>query len=339
MTDFKSITIGILGIDHAHIHGMLGHMLAQGCTAKYWWTQGSPNTQAAFEAAFPQLQKVSDKRQIIEDPDIDIVLISAIPADRAGLAIEAMQAGKDVMVDKPGCTTFEQLENLRATVEKTGRIWSVNFSERFEVRSVAKAEQLVAEGAIGKVIQTLGTGPHRQGLAGRPEWFFRREAYGGILVDIGSHQIDQFLHFTGSEEVTIAHALVENSTLQAYPEIQDFGEIVLKGDRGHGYIRVDWFTPDALPVWGDGRLTILGDEGYIELRKYIDIGNGNLENQLVLANHKTVQYIDCRQQELPYFPRLCADIVERTQTAVTQQHSFKVMELALEAQKKAESTA
>lgn len=336
MTDFKQLTIGVLGIDHAHIHGMLSNMLTQGCQAKYWWTDGQPNTQTAFENAFPQLQKVAEKNQILDDPDIDMVLISAVPVDRAGLAIEAMRAGKDVMVDKPGCTTQEQLESLRAAVAETGRIWTVNFSERFEVPSAAKAEQLVEEGAIGKVIQTLGTGPHRQGLASRPEWFFRREAFGGIITDIGSHQIDQFLYFTGSDKVKIAHALVENTTLPHHPEVQDFGEIVLHGDKGHGYIRVDWFTPEALPVWGDGRLTILGEEGYIELRKYIDVGHGGLANQLIYANHKTVEHIDCRDTPLPYFPRLCEDILNRTETAVSQEHTFKVMALALEAQKMAE---
>lgn len=336
MNDFSTITLGVLGIDHAHIHGMLSHMLAQGCHIKGWWTDGSPNTQPAFEQAFPDIPFIADKERILEDTDIDMVLISAIPSQRAALAVEAMQAGKDVMVDKPGCTTLEQLEWIKKTVQQTGRIWSVNFSERFEVPAVAKAEQLVAQGAIGNVKQTLGTGPHRQGLSGRPDWYFDRQAYGGILTDIGSHQIDQFLHFTQSEQVEIMHAHVENTTLSQHPGIQDFGEVILHGDRGHGYIRVDWFTPDALPVWGDGRLTILGDEGYIECRKYIDIGNGNLANQLIYANHRTIEHIDCQDTALPYFPRLCADILMRTQTAVSQAHTFKVMELAIAAQALAE---
>lgn len=336
ITTDRPIKLGIIGIDHGHIFGMLSNMLAQGCVATHWWSDGHAVTTDEFIIRFPQLSRVEDRRYILDDTDVDMVLISAIPQDRAALAIEAMEAGKDVMTDKPGCTSFEQLDALKRCIERTGRIWTVNFSERFQVPSAAKAEELVASGIIGTVKQTLGTGPHRQGLAGRPEWFFRREAYGGILTDIGSHQIDQFLHFTGSEQVNIVHAHVENTTLDEHPGIQDFGEIVLHGDRGHGYIRVDWFTPDALPVWGDGRLTILGDKGYIELRKYIDVGNHNLSDQLVLATNDKVELIDCRSQPLPYFPRLCHDIVMRTQTAVSQAHTLKVMELALSAQQQAE---
>ena len=61
----------------------------------------------------------------------DLALISAIPSDRAQLTIHAMQQGMDVMSDKPGCTTLAQLEQIKACVAQTGRIWSVNFSERF----------------------------------------------------------------------------------------------------------------------------------------------------------------------------------------------------------------
>ena len=336
-TTKDSVTLGVLGIDHDHIRGMLGNMLAQGCSCSGWWTQGNPSTQEKFAADFAALPRLDSKQAMLDDPDVDMVLIAAVPGDRADLALAAMQAGKDVMVDKPGCTSLAQLAALRDCVAATGRIWSINFSERFEVPAVAKAEELVAAGAIGTVKQTLGTGPHRQGLHKRPDWFFQRERYGGILTDIGSHQIDQYLHFSGSREAEVVHALAENTTRPDVPEFQDFGEIVLNGDGGHGYIRVDWFTPDALPVWGDGRLTILGDKGYIELRKYIDIARQETGNHLYLANDKKVQYIDCADVALPYFPRLVSDVLHRTATAMRQEHCFKVMELALTAQLLAEN--
>jgi predicted dehydrogenase len=312
-------------------------MLKEGCTCEHWWSDIPTSNDDAFIKQFTQLERASDKARIIEDPDIDMILISAIPADRAALAIAAMEAGKDVMVDKPGCTSLEQLESIRECVKRTGRIWTVNFSERFEVPAVVKAEELVAQGAIGRVIQTMGTGPHQQGLHKRPDWFFERDRFGGILCDIGSHQIDQFLFFTGSTDVTISHALVENTTQPNYPGFQDFGEVVLNGDKGHGYIRVDWFTPDALPVWGDGRLFLLGEKGYIELRKYIDVARENTGNHLYLANGSKVEHIDCNAVELTYSPRLINDIKNRTETAVTQEHTFRTMELALRAQHQAET--
>jgi predicted dehydrogenase len=332
----NGVKLGVIGIDHGHIFGMLGNMLAEGCRCTHWWTDGEPLTAPSFRQRFPTLERAADRRRILDDPEVAMVLISAVPADRARLAIEAMEAGKDVMVDKPGCTTLADLAALEACVARTGRIWTVDFSERFEVRAVAKAEELVAAGAIGRVRQTLGTGPHRVG-GPRPEWYWRREAYGGILCDIGSHQIDQFLHFTGSTRAEVSFARVENRTRPEATGFQDYGEMVLTGDGGNGYVRVDWFTPDALPVWGDGRLIILGETGTIELRKYIDIARDDAGNQLYLANGATVERIDCNDVALPYFPRLVADIRDRTETAVGQAHTFLATRLALQAQAMAEA--
>ena len=332
-----SLKLGILGIDHGHVFGMLSNMQAEGCHAETYWTDGPAVTETKFNEVHPGLQKVEDRRVILEDPSIDMILISAVPEDRARLAIEAMRAGKDVMVDKPGCTTLEQLDELRATQKETGRIWSVNFSERFQVPAVTRAEELVFGGAIGRVVQTVGLGPHKQNLKTRPPWFFERQRYGGILCDIGSHQIDQFLHFTGSERAEIAHAHVENTTRPEHPGFQDFGEIVLRSPQGHGYIRVDWFTPDGLPTWGDGRLFIQGTEGHIELRKYTDIGHPHVTNTLYLVNGEENVRMDCNDAGLPYFKRLIADVQDRTETAMKQAHAFTVTELAIRAQMLAEA--
>jgi predicted dehydrogenase len=240
------------------------------------------------------------------------------------------------MVDKPGCTTLDQLEDLKRTVKETGKIWSVNFSERFHVAAVAKAEQLVAEGKIGKVKQTMGTGPHRQGNYERPNWFYERESYGGIITDIGSHQIHQFLVFTNSNEAKITHSMVENTTKKEFPGFQDFGEINLTGNGGHGYIRLDWFTPDALPTWGDGRLFILGDKGFIEIRKYTDLAKSDSGNHLYYANNEEVKHLDCRDVKLPYFRNLINDVLNRTETACSQELTYLTMELAIKAQEIAE---
>ena len=333
-----TLKLGVLGIDHGHIFGMLNNMIKEGATCEYWWSEGPAVTETKFREVFPQLERV-EKAAILDDPSIDMVLISAVPADRADLAIEAMEAGKDVMVDKPGCTTLDQLQRLRETQARTGRIWTVNFSERFEVPAVAKAEKLVNEGAIGRVIQTVNLAPHKQNLRTRPDWYFKRERYGGILTDIGSHQVDQFLYFTGSTDVEIAAAHVENTTMPEHPGFQDYGEITLRGDKGHGHVRVDWFTPDGLPTWGDGRLFLLGTEGTIELRKYTDIGQPHVTNTLYLVNGTENARIDCRDEPLPYFPRLIDDVQNRTETAVPQAHTFRVMEIAIRAQLRAEGTA
>ena len=333
-----TLRFAAIGLDHRHIFGMAGNMIDAGAEFAGWWTDGNPATLDGFDKRFPGVPRADDYRRLLDDPTIDLILISAIPHDRAALAIAAMEAGKDVMVDKPGCTTLDQLAAIRAVQAHTGRIWSVDFSERFEVPSVTMAADLVAGGAIGRVVQTVGLGPHRINRASRPGWFFDRDAYGGILTDIASHQIDQFLFFTGSTDAQITLASIGNYANPDDPGVQDFGEIALRSPQGHGYIRVDWYTPDALPTWGDGRLTILGTEGYIELRKYVDVGRQGTDH-LVLVNGTRCERIDASGAGLPYFARLAADIAERTETAMPQAHAFKVMELGLTAQAMAEGVA
>ncbi|MCB2053108.1 MAG: Gfo/Idh/MocA family oxidoreductase [Geminicoccaceae bacterium] len=332
------IRFAAVGLDHRHIYEQVGRLLALGCECAGYWTEGEPQPLAGFVERFPDLRRFDDKRRLLEDETIRLVVTAAVPGDRAAIAIEAMRHGKDVMTDKPGCTTLAALEVIKRTVRETGRIWSINFSERFEVPAVAKAAELVAQGRIGRVVQMAGFGPHRLNAHLRPAWFFEPARYGGILTDIASHQIDQFLFFTGSTDAEVTLASVANYANPDDPGLQDFGEIALRSPHGHGYIRVDWYTPDALPTWGDGRLTILGTEGYIELRKYVDVGSAGTDH-LVLVNGTRCEKIDASGAGLPYFARLIADIRNRTETAMTQAHVFKVCELALTAQAMAEARA
>ncbi len=331
----KKLQIAVMGAEHRHIFGLLKGMLDIGCECKAWWTEGENNISQDFFKKFPNIPRVLDKTILFNDPGISLILIADIPVKRASLAIECMKAGKDVMIDKPGCTTLEQLEAIKQTIDETKKIFSIDFSERFEVSSVQVASNLIQKGEIGKVVQTIGFGPHRLNIDTRPEWFFNNDQYGGILCDIASHQIDQFLYFTESESVEIISSSIGNFKNQKYPEFQDFGEILIHGDKGQGYIRVDWYTPDALPNWGDGRLTILGTEGYIELRKYVDVAGRKGTDHLYLVNKQRCEYIDASKEPLTYFKNLLNDVLNRTETAMKQSHCLKVMKLAIEAQNSA----
>lgn len=325
------IRFAALGMDHRHIYGMTQGMLDAGARLAGWWTEGTPQPLAGWRERFPDAPEMT-LEAILEDTGIQLILIACRPDLRTGLAIKAMSAGKDVMVDKPGAISQKQVSRLRTAVEETGRIWSVNFSERFEVPSTTIATRLVREGAIGRVVQTVGLGPHRLNAPTRPDWFFDASVYGGILVDIASHQIEQFLHFTGSEDAEISMASVGNYANPDHPGFEDFGEIALRSDHAHGYIRTDWYTADALPNWGDGRLFITGTEGSIELRKYVDVAGRPGTDHLFLVNGSRCEYIDCSNADLPYFRDLMTDIRDRTQTACPQARTFRVCELSIEAQ-------
>ena len=330
------IRFAVIGITHGHIYGQVRSLLEAGATFVSWCAYDHDATLTqSFAQAFPQARQVRDEAAILDDASIQLVVTSTIPADRAPLGVRVMQHGKDFMTDKPGFTTLAQLAEVRRVQAATQRIYSVCYSERLENRAATHAGELVRAGAIGRVIQTIGLGPHRLNLPSRLPYFFERESYGGILCDIGSHQFDQFLFFTGSTHAEVVASQVGNLNHPQHPGLEDFGDAMLRGDGGTGYVRVDWFTPAGLSVWGDGRLTILGTEGYIELRKYVDIAGRSGGDHLFLADQQGVRYVDCSQVELPYGRQLVQDVLNRTETAMPQTHCFLASELALTAQAQA----
>jgi predicted dehydrogenase len=323
-----------IGLNHGHIYSMCEAVVRGGGELVSFFAK-EPDLAAAFGKRFPQAKLARSERGILEDPSIPLVASAGIPNERAPLGLEVMRHGKDYLVDKPGITTLAQLAEVKRVQAETRRIYSIAYSERLENRATVRAGDLVKAGAIGKVIQTIGLGPHRENPKSRPPWFYERERYGGILCDIASHQFDQFLFFTGSTRAEILAAQAGNVHHPDKPGLEDFGDVMLQGDRGAGYIRVDWFTPDGLATWGDGRLTILGTDGYIEIRKNIDIAGRPGGSHLFLVDQKETRYVDSQDQELPYGRQLVDDVLNRTETAMSQEHCFLAMELALRAQAQA----
>jgi len=268
-----------------------------------------------------------------------MVAAAAVPSGRGPLGCRVMEAGKDYFTDKCPFTTLEQLEKAKATAARTRRKYMVYYSERLHVECAVHAGTLIREGAIGRVIQVLGLGPHRLSAASRPGWFFEKKKYGGILCDIGSHQIEQFLYFSGAKDARVTHALAANYDHPEYPELEDYGEATLTADNGAvNFFRVDWFTPDGLRTWGDGRAVILGTKGYIELRKYIDVTREAGGNHLFLVNGDGEQKLELTGKVgYPFFGELILDCLNRTELAMTQEHAFKAAELCLKAQALAET--
>jgi predicted dehydrogenase len=328
------LRFGVVGANHGHIYGMVDAAVRGGGELASFHIR-EPQLAAEFARRYPQAKAVADERAVIEDATITLVLSSIIPDERAPLGIRVMQHGKDYMVDKPGITTRAQLAEVKRVQAATERIYSIVYSERFENGATVRAGELVRGGAIGKVIQTVGLGPHRIHPPDRPGWFWDPKRYGGIICDIGSHQFDQFLFFTGSTSGEIVASQVRNVRHPEQPGFQDFGDVMVRGNGGTGYIRVDWFTPDGLPTWGDTRLTILGTDGYVEIRKNVDLAGRPGANHLFVTDRDGVRYIDCRGVELPYGRQLVDDVLNRTDTAMTQAHCFLATELALLAQEKA----
>lgn len=334
MQPTRTIRFAVIGLNHSHI-------VAQTETVRRGGGQlvsvfaAEPELLQDFTRRFPEARVARDRQEILEDRSIQLVVSAAIPVERAPLGIEVMRHGKDFMSDKPGVTTLAQLADVRRVQAETTRIYSIMFNERFENPATVQASALVQAGAIGTPLQTVGLGPHRLRLPTRPLWFFERDKYGGILCDIASHQFDQFLHFTRSTTAEIVAAQVGNLHHPQYPGLEDFGDVMIRGNKGTGYIRVDWFTPDGLPTWGDGRLTILGSDGYLEIRKTVDLEGRPGGNHLFLVDGTSTRHIDCSSVDLPYGRALVADVLDRTETAMPQAHCFLATELALKAQQTA----
>jgi len=335
------IKFAVCGMSHDHIHGMIGAVQRGGGELVAAWG-GEEDKLAAFRKRYPDVKIVATQDEILDDPSVQLVLTSQVASERAGIAVRAMKRGKDVLSDKPGLTTLEQLAEVRKTIAETKRIYAIMYSELLEVKAAVYAGELVRQGAIGKVIQTINIAPHQiaQGSAGgdaggaspRPDWFWNPDQYGGILCDIGSHQVDQFLFYTRCTEAQVVESQVANVRHPHHPRFQDFGDMVLRGNRGFGYVRLDWFTPDGLGTWGDGRLFILGTEGYMEVRKYTNVGVSHQGNNLYVVDGKQARYIDCSAMPLPFGPQFVADIVNRTHTAQNQDEALLAAELVLKAQ-------
>lgn len=327
--------VGVIGLDHGHIYGMCNGLTEAGADIALVYDPDAEKV-AKFLAAFPQAKAASSKEEVLNAP-VKLVASAAVAADRCGIGVEAMQHGKDYFADKPPITTRAQLAQARETVRETGQKFYAYFSERLHVEASVYAEQLLQEGAIGRVVEVMGWGPHRMTPEIRPDWFFDCDRFGGILTDIGCHQIEQIVHFAGAKDAKIVQSRMGNYTHKKHPKLQDFGDAMLLCDNGvTGFFRVDWFTPDGLGAWGDGRTLIVGTDGYIEIRKYIDIANSSEGDHVYWVDHQGEHHFCASGQcGFPFFGKLIRDCLDRTETSMEQSYVFRIMELAIEAQEMA----
>ena len=327
-------------MDHGHLEGMCNGLTEAGATLK-WFFEPDAKKVAAFQKRFPAVKVARALDEILADPEVKLVAAAAVTSERGPLGCRVMEAGKDYFTDKAPFTTLQQLADAKAVVERTKKKYFVYYGERLHNESAMFATDLVQQGAIGRVIQVVNLAPHRLSKATRPAWFWVREKFGGILCDIGSHQIEQFLTYGGVTDATVASAAIANFANQDHPEFEDFGECSLIGNNGcSDYVRVDWFTQDGMSTWGDGRTFILGTAGTIELRKYADLAREKTPNHVYMVDAKGERHIPVDGQVgFRFFGEFILDCMNRTEKAMTQAHAFKAAELSLKAQAAAKRIA
>ncbi len=325
-----------VGLNHGHIYGMTNGLLESGGEL-VWVYDTDPAKVEKYQQMYPEVKVASSEQQVLEDESIHMIASAKITSERGPFGLVVQDHGKHYFVDKTPFTTFEQLEKARAKVKETGLIWAVYYSERLHVEGAIYAGQLIQDGVIGDVLQVINIAPHRLNAPSRPEWFFQKEKYGGILCDLGSHQIEQFLYYANAKSAKIVHSQVANYNNPQYPELEDFGDCILIAESGASmYFRVDWFTPDGMGAWGDGRTFIMGSKASIEIRKYLDIARDAHGDHVYLVDGEKEHHIPCNGKVgFPYFGQLIRDCLDGTQNAMPQEHTFLAAQLCLEAQEKA----
>jgi predicted dehydrogenase len=319
--------------DHSHIDGMAKSLIDAGATLKSIYEPDAKKV-AAWTKRYPNVKVAKSLQEVLDDPEVKLVAAAAVTSERGPLGCKVMESGKDYFTDKAPFTTLAQLDQARAVVKKTGKKYMVSYSERLSNESAMYATDLIQGGAIGRVLQVINLAPHRLSAPTRPDWFWVREKFGGILCDIGSHQFEQFVAYSGIKSGTVLNSTVANYAHPEYPEFEDFGDANLLGDNGATqYARLDWFTPDAVTAFGDGRTFILGTKGFIELRKYLDLTRERGGSHLYLADDKAMSYVNCAGKVgFKYYGQLILDCLNRTENAMTQHHAFLAAELSLKAQ-------
>jgi predicted dehydrogenase len=292
-----------------------------------------PQKLLAFTQVYPGVRSARSEQELLDDPTLRLIASAAIPCERGPLGERVMDHGKDFFSDKPPFTSLEQLAAAKLKVRETGRKHAVYYAEQLHVEAAVHAGRLIEQGAIGRVLSIVGFGPHRLNAAARPDWFWDKRRNGGILCDIGSHQIEQFLAWSGARSARLVHSKVANYRAE-HPDFEDYGDASFVADNGAThFMRLDWYTPSGLGAWGDGRSFITGTEGTLELRKYLDVARDPEGDQLYLVDQYSEQRIPVRGKVgFPFFGQLILDCLNRTELAMSQEHAFLAIELALTAQ-------
>lgn len=186
----------------------------------------------------------------------------------------------------------------------------------------------------------MGSGPHLLSAKHRPAWFWDESATGGILVDIGSHQADQFLAVAvgadgPSATAEVQRASVGNVTCLDHPAMQDIGSMTLVANGVVGDHRVDYLTADGLGTWGDVRLVIVGTEGTIEARANIDPAGEAGAEHLIVVDGAGTRRVDVSAHSVDWASQFLADVVDDGERLMSQAHVLAVCDLVLRAQRAA----
>ncbi len=326
--------VAVAGADHLHLFSIVDALVRAGAQAVAHTREG---TLVEAYCGWQSDSQEASLAELLADDSIDVIVTVAVPAARAAITVAALRAGKAVVSAKPGVTTPAQLAAVTdALVDRRGRAWTVVFTERFENRAVAEAVRLARAGAVGRVVRVAGSGPHSLYADQRPDWFWDPAAGGGILVDLASHQVDQFLAVLGDPDgVEVRAAAIGNVNTPDHPTFQDIGSLTLVAPGAQGEHAVDFLSPAGLGTWGDARLVVTGTAGTLEVRANIDVAGHEGAEHLIHVDADGARRVDLTGTVLDWAADLLADLADDGERLMTQAHVLAVSDLTLRAQEQA----
>ncbi len=187
--------IGAGGIGQVHAQGAAD----AGCPVAVFC---DPDLDKAKAAAAPwDAEVVGSTAELLAREDITRVVVAVPNALHMPLAIEALEAGKDVLLEKPMALNSGQCQQVLDAHAKTSAILQVGFVCRFAATSEL-AKRVIDNGTLGDIYAAKAIMLRRRGIPGLGRWFTTKaDSGGGVLIDLGPHLTDLVLHLMGRPQV------------------------------------------------------------------------------------------------------------------------------------------
>lgn len=174
-----------------------------------------PQTREEIGLKHPNVKEYASVEEMLRDDTIDLVIITTPHESHASIAIQSLEAGKPVVTDKPMCLNLGEYNAMVEAQRKSGKLLTVFHNARLS-GDYLTLRSIVDSGRLGE-LKWLEVNWNRHGLSKRSAWRNQRDAFGGRLIDLGVHLIDQILQVF-SERVTSVYTRINRDWPDAQVE-------------------------------------------------------------------------------------------------------------------------
>lgn len=323
--------LAIAGLDHFHIHGFLKEALAIKETELVGLYDSVPEVLKKSVETY-EVKGYDNLEEMLDKSGADVIVTASVNNEKADIIVKSLERGFPVIADKPLVTTTDDYFRVKHVYEKikNAKLYMM-LTERFNP-PVYTAKKYIEEGKIGKIVNMISIRPHKLNYETRPSWFFKKDLYGGLMNDLGVHDMDIFRWFADCEIVKIQSCFQGNI---GYPELAEFSDhseaSVLMADDSTAYVRLDWLTPKAYPTHGDCRFIVIGTTGQLEIFTY--------DNKVIFFNDDTPpQEIQTESRPFTLTEDIYANIKDPNhKMVISTEDVFKSTWAALKAQEVADA--